>query len=625
MKRKHPGHDDGNGDPKARKSRDVANRRAVEANESQPVAGEHNQIQETRWPEIDFGSEVSPEHEHFVPTTNNHAESDHGGSASTSAPTISEEEVMLREWQIQMPPDSTSNHTHDLECNAIGFNDDVSLGMPNFRALDHLGYQVQPILSAPLPEQTSRPYIPDGLSSKDVPYLEDKWSPSAAQTARGYHLYFTHVSQFVPFLHRPTFDATETAPHLGLSMLCLAYQYGEDPDRGDEPGSGEELSLRCFHRARVSAAMEEEIDGDLSQKVTLVQAYWLLQVFLMFYHCEEDSAIGSKMHSKVISLTRFGGLTRPDVVEVTSTEDLEALWHEFIRAESHKRTLLAVHQIDALWYQLFSIPRSLSHLEIKHDLPCQESCWTAVSSAQWAHRQLAARQSAPLIPYSDAIRCILSPTPSIETLPLFDLYGAINITQFLLSSAREVSGWSTMTGRLSLERFEPLQSSLVAIERVVRPHSQVIKSSHSASCEATWEMAMIELLIWSPSHTCGIVGGSVLAFLNQSTYLASSCKSLYETATNSAVQPHLDWFLRYLDSPNAADSELPWITLYAYKAFLIAWQLVREGLPGAMSVVGVQDGDVQQATRWARRAFGRSRQRRIAVLIGECLNMLDGL
>lgn len=468
-------------------------------------------------------------------------------------------------------------------------------------------------------------HIPDGLSSRDLPYIQDDWFPSASQVQRGYQLYFSHISHFVPFLHRAIFDATETAPHLGLSMLCLAYQHGEDPDCSGEMGSGKALSQRCYHRARVLAASEEERADDLPQYLSLAQAYWMLEVCAMMYFCGEFSGQGLKLHSRMISLSRSGGLTQAIPVGSAMSDDLESLWRVFIRAESHKRTILAVHQIDALWYQLFSIPRSLSHLEIKHDLPCRETCWIASSSAQWAHRQLTVGQSAASsVLYSDAIRRVLSPTLEMDSLPAFDLYGAINIAQFLLSSIREVSGWSTMTGRISLDRFEALQTSLLALESLIRPSaaSQNALSAHTVLCEATWEMAMIELRIWSPSHTGGIIGGSVDAFLTESTTLALSCGSLCDVATADAIQPHIDWYLRYLDaSGGTPDLGPPWMTLYAFKAFLIAWQLVRGGSPGAMRVVGVDDA--YGAVTWARKVFCRSEARQqISTLIGSCLDML---
>lgn len=530
-------------------------------------------------------------------------------------------------WLTQEPASSEQTDLDQFLRNAQGFEHSPLPGGPDHDASHHTGAQIHQTTAPQLAwsDTTSSkgsPYSPDGLSTTDLQYLQDDWFPSPSQTAKGYNLYFQHVAHFVPFLHRPTFDATETVCHLGLSMLCLAYQHGEDPDCGEEAGSGAILSLRCFHRARVLAVSEEEKADDLAHNITLIQAYWLLQICAMMYICGKTSTLGLKMHSRMISLARFGGLTQVIPVESSATEDLDSLWREFIRAESHKRTLLAVHQIDALWYQLFSIPRSLSHLEIKHDLPCREECWIASSPAQWAHRQLASRQSAALVPYSEAVRRFLSPDPDVDSLPTFDLYGAINIAQFLLSSVREISGWSTMTGRLSLERFEPLQTSLVTLERLIRPQGETAKSTHATSCEATWEMAMIEINVWSQSHTCGIVGGSVDAFLNDSTFLTNCSKTLYEPATAKAIQPHVDWFLRYLDGMLAPDPEPPWIALYAYKAFLIAWQLVRSGSPGAMQAVGVLDGDVQGAVEWARKVFQCRQRRQLSTLISSCLDAL---
>lgn len=476
-------------------------------------------------------------------------------------------------------------------------------------------------------------HIPDGLSPRDLAYVQDDWYPSGSQMVRGLDLYFVHISHFVPFLHQPTFDATQTPPYLVLSMLCLAYQHGDDPDCGDQAGSGSSISLRCFHRARVLLATQEESDDDFTHNLALVQANLLLEICAIMYLCGKDSAYGLKMHSRIISLARFSGLTQPTPPEVAATKDLEALWGEFIKAESHKRTLFAVHQIDALLYQFLSIPRSLSHLEIKHELPCPEACWAARSAADWAYQQLVTRQSAPPVQYAEAVRRVLSPEPDLDSLPAFDPYGAINIAQFLLSSAREVSGWSTMTGRLSLERLEPLRSSLVALGPCIRPQQTGVaaggpnssdgSSTLAASREATWEMAMIELQIWSPSHTCGIVGGSVDAVLKESTYLASSSEILFGAETAHATQPHIDWFLRYLDTTLTPESEPPWVALYAFKAFLIAWQLVRKGVSGAMQAVGVLDGDAKGAIEWAKGAFRRRERWRLGKLIMVCLDVLE--
>lgn len=466
--------------------------------------------------------------------------------------------------------------------------------------------------------------LPDGLSPSDLPYVQEEWYPTASQIAQGVDLFFTHVSHFVPFLHLPTFDPTQSAEHLVLSMLCIAYQHGEDPDAGNEASTGDALSQHCFHRARVLVASEGEIEDDSADELAMVQTYLLLEIAAMTYFCGKDSAYGLKVHSKMIALVRSSGLTQPRLSASTAAEDLDSLWRAFVTVESQKRTLFAVHQIDALWYQILSIPRSLSHLEIKHELPCPEDRWAASSASAWAHRELLRGHALPPLQYADAIRRFLSSDAAIDTLPPFDSYGAINITQFLLSSAREVSGWSAMTGRLSLERLETLKASLVTLGTFVHPPEDSLRSSRTSSVEATatWEMAMIELRIWSSTHTGGVVQGSVDAALKQLTSLASSSEPSYGAETAQATRPYIDWFLRYLDDTVAPESESPWVALFAYKAFLIAWQLVRAEIPGAMQVVGVKDGDVDGAIAWARNIFRRRERRRLGKLIIECLDLL---
>lgn len=462
-------------------------------------------------------------------------------------------------------------------------------------------------------------------SNHTSPTVED-WFPSQSQIARGCQLYFAHVSHFIPFLHQPTLDLSRVERYLALSILSLGFQYGQDPDCGDQEGSGTALSTRCFHQARHMLNLEdsdEDEDTDhMVTKVVKVQSYLMLEICAMFYLCGKDSAHALRMHSRMISLARSGGLMQP-VTRSCTTHDLDSLWHQFVQAESHKRTSLAVHQIDALWYQFLSIPRSISHLELKHDLPCPEDCWTASSASQWAHWQLVTKLSSPPVQYSDAVRHFLSPNPNPSSLPAFDPYGAINIAQFLISSAREISGWSAITGRITMERLEPLKASLTALGSVIQTEKDAATSANATLCEATWEMAMIELHMWSPSHTGGIVEGSIDAVVKQLVDLAPSCEFLVETNTARSVQPRVNWFLRYLDDTITPDTEPPWLTLYAYKVFLVALQLVRGGVTAAMQAVDVEDGDVPAAVAWGQKVFGRRKQWQFGRLIMSSLEPLD--
>ncbi|KAJ6444159.1 complex I intermediate-associated protein 30 [Purpureocillium lavendulum] len=406
-------------------------------------------------------------------------------------------------------------------------------------------------------------------------------------------------------------------------MLCLAYQYGEDPDHNDEFGSGSLLSERCFHKALAALVLDEEAMKDSAETVSLVQAYLLVQVCAMMYLCGDNSSHGLKAHSKMISLARDGGLMGPTPAESSPAKDLDSLWRSFAIAESRKRTLFAAHQIDTLLYQFLSIPRQLSHLEIKHELPCPEGYWTASSAVEWAHQQLVSERAGSSLRYPEAIRrFISSDAPDLSTIPAFDAYGAVNITHFLVSSAQEISGWCTMTGMLSIERLEPLRSSLLALSPFIRASPNSKEAMSSKLCEGSWEAAMIDVQMWSPSHTGGIVGKSMDAVLHQLTYLAPTCEFLCESRTAKVIQPHVDWFLSYLDTTPVPDSEAPWITVYAYKAFMIAWKLVSGGALGSMRIVGIQDGDLEGALAWARTVFGRRQRRQIGRIILTCLDTL---
>ncbi|KAB8258635.1 fungal-specific transcription factor domain-containing protein [Aspergillus pseudonomiae] len=549
----------------------------------------------------------------------------HDAGSPTNGPATAEvhREQVVTGPSVQGPSINESDCMGRMVQDAIELERNLLLGTSFLKPTYELDDQLQ---SAIIPQPSSfDTNIPGAQFSQGSPdtfpsnYQFD-WSPSHSQITRGCDLFFKHISHFLPFLHQPTFDATHIPLHLLLSILSLGYQHGEDPESGDQAGSGANLSVRCFHHARALTTAEESRTDTPKQNTTLIQSYLLLQICAMMYLCgDSSSSSGLKMHSNMISLARAGGLMQPMPTATSTTEDLEALWHEFIKAESHKRTSFAVHQIDALWYQFLSIPRSISHLEVKHDLPCPEAQWTAPSAAEWAHRHLVARNPGPAVPYPDAVRRFLSSDARPDSIPPFDPYGAINIAQFLISSAREVSGWSTMTGMLSMDRLDALRSSLLGLGPFIRPQPETAKAMHAI---ATWETAMIELHLWSPAHTGGIVAASLDAVVSQSTSLAPSYEFLWEADTAKAIQPHVDWFLRYLDTTREPDSEAPWVAVYAYKAFLIAWQLVRGGIPNAMRVVGIADGDVEGALGWAKEVFRRRERWMLGRLVLSCLEGL---
>ncbi|KNG83187.1 hypothetical protein ANOM_008836 [Aspergillus nomiae NRRL 13137] len=534
--------------------------------------------------EVDGGIWNAP-----LPQTQHPLFHDHDAGSSTSGPATAEvhREQVVTGPSVQEPSINESDCMGRMVQDAIELERNLLLGTSFLKPTYELDDQLQ---SAIIPQPSSFDTNTPGASLAKAVLIHFHRTTSSIGPHHIHKLHAAVTSSsniFRTFSHFCTNQ--HSTPHISLYTYSSVFF----------PSA---ISTAKTQSLAIKPAQAQTYPTDTpKQNTTLIQSYLLLQICAMMYLCGDSSSSGLKMHSNMISLAREGGLMQPMPTATSTTEDLEALWHEFIKAESHKRTSFAVHQIDALWYQFLSIPRSISHLEVKHDLPCPEAQWTAPSAAEWAHRHLVARNPGPAVPYPDAVRRFLSS----DALPH-------------LQRAR-VSGWSTMTGMLSMDRLDALRSSLLSLGPFIRPQPETAKAMHAI---ATWETAMIELHLWSPAHTGGIVAASLDAVVSQSTSLAPSYEFLWEADTAKAIQPHVDWFLRYLDTTREPDSEAPWVAVYAYKAFLIAWQLVRGGIPNAMRVVGIADGDVEGALGWVREVFRRRERWMLGRLVLSCL---DGL
>lgn len=184
--------------------------------------------------------------------------------------------------------------------------------------------------------------------------------------------------------------------------------------------------------------------------------------------------------------------------------------------------MFCIYHLDAIEYCLISRPRSLSHLEIKHELPLPDAFWNIKTSAEWAHRTLTGGLAVNKTRYFDAVRATLSGTPESTPITQLDTQGTMLVMMFHYTSLREVSGWSTMTGRMSLERFEVGRVSFLRTmsdNQAIHSALTLLESSatfpddatdpFAIACEATWHICMIELCLWSTPHTGGLVEDSL--------------------------------------------------------------------------------------------------------------------
>lgn len=75
-----------------------------------------------------------------------------------------------------------------------------------------------------------------------------------------------------------------------------------------------------------------------------------------------------------------------------------------------------------------------------------------------------------------------------------------------------------------------------------------------------------------------------------------------------SLEIHLRFFLVYLNQTTSemAACESPWVTIYCYKAALIAWQLVRAGIGNVSACIGISD--LENLYEWIKNVFSfRSR------------------
>lgn len=95
----------------------------------------------------------------------------------------------------------------------------------------------------------------------------------------------------------------------------------------------------------------------------------------------------------------------------------------------------------------------MSHLEIRHEIPCSDNLWSQSTATGWAHASLT-DDSGPSPRYITAVRGYLSNSAEAGAVSSsLNAYALTLVHSFVLSSVRESSGWSTMTGQVCFERF----------------------------------------------------------------------------------------------------------------------------------------------------------------------------
>lgn len=85
------------------------------------------------------------------------------------------------------------------------------------------------------------------------------------------------------------------------------------------------------------------------------------------------------------------------------------------------------------------------------------------------------------------------------------------------------------------------------------------------------------------------------------TTLSAAQSVVFTPQVAEMLDPHVVWFLQFLDRTGESPLEPPWVTMYAFKAVLVAWQLVRAGITECIGKLGL--ADASEFATWIRRVF----------------------
>ena len=212
--------------------------------------------------------------------------------------------------------------------------------------------------------------------------------------------YWYHFHPQMPILHKPTFSADNAQNLLLIAVIaigasCLDKIHGLTVTR-----AGADLSkFLAWH-------LREEIfkDSDFipPAKLWVFQALLLLEVYEKMYSTRLLHERAHVHHGTTLTLLRRGssligrsGLDSPPVVKDESTvlttsggqqkpatNTPDQWWNHWIISEATRRVAFAAFIIDSIHATMFGHGATMVAHEMKLPLPCDESLWSATSSAE---------------------------------------------------------------------------------------------------------------------------------------------------------------------------------------------------------------------------------------------------
>jgi len=211
--------------------------------------------------------------------------------------------------------------------------------------------------------------------------------------------YWYHFHPQMPVLHRPTFSADKTQNLLLLAVIAIGASCLDKVHGPNVTQAGAELSN--FLAWHLRGEIFKHVDFLPPAKLWVFQTLLLLEVYEKMYSTRVLHERAHIHHGTTLTLMRRGSsLIGRSALDSPPTAKEEALgmtlngtqasashtpeqwWNHWITNEATRRVAFAAFIIDSIHATMFGHAATMVAHEMKLQLPCDETLWSATSSAE---------------------------------------------------------------------------------------------------------------------------------------------------------------------------------------------------------------------------------------------------
>ncbi len=211
--------------------------------------------------------------------------------------------------------------------------------------------------------------------------------------------YWYHFHPQMPILHKPTFSADKTQNLLLVGVIAIGASCLDKVHGPDVTQAGAELSN--FLAWHLRGEIFKHVEFLPPAKLWVFQTLLLLEVYEKMYSTRVLHERAHIHHGTTLTLMRRGssligrsaldspptvkddtsGMT-PNNNQTATAQNPEQWWNHWITNEATRRVAFAAFIIDSIHATMFGHSATMVAHEMKLQLPCDETLWSATSSAE---------------------------------------------------------------------------------------------------------------------------------------------------------------------------------------------------------------------------------------------------